>query len=105
EDDDIEAVYIPLPNHLHVELAIKAAQAGKHVLCEKPISLSVTEALPLLDVRETSGVKIQEAFMVQTHPQWLAVMNLIGDGRIGSVRSVMAYFSYDNQDPKNIRNI
>jgi predicted dehydrogenase len=105
DDDDIEAVYIPLPNHLHVEWTIKAAQAGKHVLCEKPISLSVAEALALLDVRESTGMKIQEAFMVQTHPQWIAVMNLIRDGRIGSVRSVMAYFSYNNQDPKNIRNI
>ncbi|HSE25117.1 MAG TPA: Gfo/Idh/MocA family oxidoreductase [Pyrinomonadaceae bacterium] len=105
DDDDIEAVYIPLPNHLHVEWAIKAAEAGKHVLCEKPISLSVAEALPLLDVRESTGVKIQEAFMVQTHPQWIAVMNLIRDGRIGAVRSVIAYFSYNNQDPKNIRNI
>jgi len=105
DDDDIEAVYIPLPNHLHVEWSIKAAQAGKHVLCEKPISLSVAEALALLDVRENTGVNIQEAFMVQTHPQWIAVLSLIKDGRIGSVRSVMAYFSYNNQDPKNIRNI
>jgi len=105
DDDDIEAVYIPLPNHLHVEWSIKAAQAGKHVLCEKPISLSVAEALALLDVRERTGVNIQEAFMVQTHPQWIAVLSLIRDGRIGSVRSVMAYFSYNNQDPKNIRNI
>ena len=105
DDDDIEAVYIPLPNHLHVEWSIKAAQAGKHVLCEKPISLSVAEALALLDVRERAGVNIQEAFMVQTHPQWIAVLSLIRDGRIGSVRSVMAYFSYNNQDPKNIRNI
>jgi predicted dehydrogenase len=105
EDQDIEAVYIPLPNHLHVEWTIKAAQAGKHVLCEKPISLSVGEALALLDVRENTGVKIQEAFMIQTHPQWIAALNLIRDGRIGSVRSVMSYFSYNNQDPKNIRNI
>jgi len=105
EDSDIEAVYIPLPNHLHVEWTIKAAQAGKHVLCEKPIGLSVAEALSLLDVRESTGVKIQEAFMILTHPQWVAALNLIRDGRIGPVRSITSYFSYNNQDPKNIRNI
>jgi predicted dehydrogenase len=105
EDPEIEAVYIPLPNHLHVEWASKAAEAGKHVLCEKPISLTVDEARQLLPVRESTGVKIQEAFMVRTHPQWVSVLNLIDNGRIGDVRSVMGYFSYNNQDPRNIRNI
>ena len=105
DDPDIEAVYIPLPNHLHVEWTTKAAQAGKHVLCEKPISLTVAEALALLDVRDSTSMTIQEAFMIRTHPQWIAVLNLINHGRIGPVRSVMGYFSYNNQDPRNIRNI
>ena len=104
-DPDIEAIYNPLPNHLHVPWSIRAAESGKHVLCEKPIGLTVEEAQRLLDVRNRTGVKIQEAFMVRVHPQWVATMNLIKEGRIGPVRSVMGYFSYFNADPKNIRNI
>jgi predicted dehydrogenase len=104
-DPDIEAVYNPLPNHLHVPWSIKAAEAGKHVLCEKPISLTVEEARSLLKVRDRTSVRIGEAFMVRTHPQWRKVLELIAEGRIGTVRSVMGYFSYDNRDPKNIRNI
>ncbi len=104
-DSDIEAIYNPLPNHLHIEWTIKAADAGKHVLCEKPISLTVAEALPLLRVRDRTGVKIEEAFMVRTSPQWVSTLDLIATGRIGDVHSVVGYFSYNNQDPKNIRNI
>jgi predicted dehydrogenase len=104
-DPDIEAVYNPLPNHLHVPWSIKAAEAGKHVLCEKPIGLSVSEAILLREARDRTGVKIEEAFMVRTHPQWLKVIELINSGRIGEVRSVMGYFSYNNADPQNIRNI
>jgi len=104
-DPDIAAIYNPLPNHLHVEWTIKAARAGKHVLCEKPISLTVAEALPLLQVRDETRVKIGEAFMVRTSSQWITTLNLIKAGRIGEVRSVAGYFSYNNQDPKNIRNI
>ena len=104
-DPDIEAIYNPLPNHLHVPWSIKAAEAGKHVLCEKPISLTVEEARLLLEARDRTGVKIGEAFMVRTHPQWRKVIELIAAGRIGTVRSVMGYFSYNNRDPKNIRNI
>jgi predicted dehydrogenase len=104
-DPDIEAIYNPLPNHLHVPWSIKAAEAGKHVLCEKPIGLTVEEARLLLEARDRTGVKIGEAFMVRTHPQWRKVIELIAAGRIGRVRSVMGYFSYDNRDPKNIRNI
>jgi predicted dehydrogenase len=104
-DPEIEAVYNPLPNHLHVPWSIKAAEAGKHVLCEKPISLTVPEAISLLQARDRTGVKIQEAFMVRTHPQWLKAIELIGAGKIGSLRSVAGYFSYFNRDPKNIRNI
>jgi predicted dehydrogenase len=104
-DPGITAIYNPLPNHLHVEWTIKAARAGKHVLCEKPISLTVAEALPLQKVRDETGVKIGEAFMVRTSSQWITTLNLIKEGRIGQVRSVSGYFSYNNQDPKNIRNI
>jgi predicted dehydrogenase len=104
-DPEIEAVYNPLPNHLHVPWSIKAAEAGKHVLCEKPISLTVLEAISLLQARDRTGVKVQEAFMVRTHPQWCKAVELVRAGKIGPVRSVMGYFSYFNQDPKNIRNI
>ena len=104
-DPDVEAVYIPLPNHLHVPWSIKAAEAGKHVLCEKPISLTVEEAISLLKTRERTGVKIQEAFMVRTHPQWNRALDLVRTGKIGPVRSVMGFFSYDNRDRQNIRNI
>src|ERR1700756_5763475 len=88
-DPDIEAVYNPLPNHLHVPWSIKAAEAGKHVLCEKPISLTVSEAISLLKARDRTGVKIEEGFMVRTHPQWLKTIDLIRDGEIGAVRSVL----------------
>jgi predicted dehydrogenase len=104
-DPDIEAIYIPLPNHLHVPWSIKAAEAGKHVLCEKPIALTASEAVLLREARDRTGVKIEEAFMVRTHPQWIKVLELIQAGRIGRVRSVMGHFSYDNRDPQNIRNL
>lgn len=104
-DPEIEAIYNPLPNHLHVPWSIKAAEAGKHVLCEKPISLTVEEAVSLLKVRNRTQVKIAEAFMVRTHPQWLAVADLIENGRIGSVRVILQCFSYYNRDPENVRNV
>jgi predicted dehydrogenase len=104
-DPTIQAVYIPLPNHLHVPLSIKAAEAGKHVLCEKPLSLSVEEARKLIAVRNKTGVKIGEAFMVRTHPQWLRARELVRSGAIGELRSIVSVFSYFNRDPKNIRNI
>src|SRR6201986_3774064 len=103
-DPEVEAVYNPLPNHLHVPWTIKAAEAGKHVLCEKPIGLTVAEAETLLAVRERTGVKIGEAFMVRSHPQWLRMRALIDEGRIGKLRAVMGCFSYFNVDPANIRN-
>ena len=102
-DEDVEAIYNPLPNHLHVPWSIKAAAVGKHVLCEKPISLTVEEALSLLRARDRTGVKVEEAFMVRTHPQWLRTLDLIKAGRMGVVRSVVGYFSYDNQDLENVR--
>jgi predicted dehydrogenase len=104
-DPQIEAIYNPLPNQLHVPWSIKAAEAGKHVLCEKPLSLTVAEARNLLAVRDRTGVKIGEAFMVRTHPQWLRTRELITSGGIGALRSVVGLFSYFNRDPKNIRNI
>ena len=104
-DPEVEAIYNPLPNHLHVPWSIKAAEAGKHVLCEKPISLTVEEAISLLRTRDRTGVKIEEAFMVRAHPQWRSVLELIRGGRIGEVRSMMGYFSYYLPDPQNIRNI
>jgi predicted dehydrogenase len=104
-DSEIEAVYVPLPNHLHVPWSIKAAEAGKHVLCEKPLSLSVAEAKTLLAVRDRMGVKIGEAFMVKTHPQWLRTRELIRSGRIGELKAILGAFSYFNRDVANVRNV
>ena len=103
-DDSIEAIYNPLPNNLHVPWTIKAAEAGKHVLCEKPIAMNAAEAGTLIEVRERTGMRIQEAFMVRTHPQWRETHRLIRSGRIGSLRSITGFFSYFNPDPTNIRN-
>ena len=104
-DPDIDAVYIPLPNHLHVEWTRRAAEAGKHVLCEKPIGLTAGDAEQLIGVRDRTGVRIQEAFMVRTHPQWLGALDIVRSGRLGVVRSITGYFSFFNDDPANIRNI
>ena len=104
-DPDIDAVYVPLPNHLLVEWAIKAAEAGKHVLCEKPIALTADEARKLIAVRDRAGVYIQEAFMVRTNPQWLAVRKLVQDGVLGRLQAIQGFFSYHQMDTDNIRNI
>jgi predicted dehydrogenase len=104
-DPEIEAVYNPLPNHLHLPWSARAAEQGKHVLCEKPIGLSVKEALELLAVRDRTGVKIGEAFMVQNHPQWLRIVELVRAGRIGQLHSAVGTFSYFKLDADNIRNI
>src|SRR5437660_7439793 len=93
-DPEIDAIYNPLPNHLHVPWSIKALQAGKHVLCEKPISLTVAEAKTLLDARDRCGVKIGEAFMVKTHPQWLRTRELIRKGVVGELRAIVGVCSY-----------
>ena len=103
-DPDIDAVYNPLPNQFHVPWTIKAAEAGKHVLCEKPVALTVAEAKTLLEVRARTGVKICEAFMIRSYPQWLRLRQLLDEGRIGNLRSVTGFFSYFNADPANIRN-
>jgi predicted dehydrogenase len=104
-DPDIEAIYNPLPNHLHVPWTIRAAEAGKHVLCEKPIALSADEARQLLEVRERTGVLIGEAFMVRNHPQWLAVRDLVQRGSIGDLRVVAGHFSYFKRDPNDVRSV
>src|SRR5499425_3230779 len=98
EDPEIEAIYNPLPNHLHVPWSIRAAEAGKHVLCEKPIGMNVEEARGLLKVRDRTGLKIQEAFMVRTHPQWIRARELVQSGEIGELRAVLGAFSYFNRD-------
>jgi len=104
-DSDIDAVYIPLPNHLHVSWAIKALNTGKHVLCEKPIGLSVAEAQKLLGAaRKFPRLKVMEAFMYRHHPQWQWAKQKVNEGKIGEVRTIQSFFSYYNNDPDNIRN-
>lgn len=101
-DPEIEAIYNPLPNHLHIPLTLQAARAGKHVLCEKPFALNAAEAEQL---RAVAGrVHIMEAFMVRFHPQWQRVRELVRAGRIGTPRALQVFFSYFNDDPGNIRN-
>lgn len=104
-DPEIEAVYIPLPNHLHVQWTVNALQAGKHVLCEKPIALNAQEAQQLLDAtRAYPRLKVMEAFMYRFHPQWQRAKQLVDNGEIGELRSIQSAFSYFNDDPANIRN-
>jgi predicted dehydrogenase len=103
-DPEIEAVYNPLPNHLHVPWSVKAAEAGKHVLCEKPVALTAPEAQTLIEARDRAKVLIQEAFMVRLHPQWRRARELVREGRIGKLRVIQGLFSYHNIDPNNIRN-
>jgi len=103
-DPEIEAIYNPLPNHLHISWSAKAAEAGKHVLCEKPIALTAEEAGTLLEARDRASVLIQEAFMVRHHPQWRRARDIVRSGRIGKLRVVQGCFAYNNPDPANIRN-
>ncbi len=106
DDTSIEAVYIPLPNHMHVPWTIKALAANKHVLCEKPIALTATEAKELLkETEKFPHLKVMEAFMYRHHPQWIRALELINSGGIGMVKTVHSFFSYYNDDPENIRNI
>jgi len=104
-DPAIDAVYNPLPNHLHVPWSVRALEAGKHVLCEKPIALTVAEAEELREASRRTGKRVQEAFMVRTHPQWLAARELVRSGRLGPLRAVASFFSYFNEDPANVRNV
>ena len=101
-DPDIDAIYNPLPNHLHVPMTLAAARAGKHVLCEKPIALSAKEAEQLRDIPD--NVVFMEAFMVRFHPQWYRMREIIRSGELGEVRAINAVFSYHNVDPANVRN-
>jgi predicted dehydrogenase len=101
-DPEIEAIYNPLPNHLHVPMTLAAAAAGKHVLCEKPIAITANEAEQLRQA--ASQVLIAEAFMVRHHPQWHRARDVIRRGDIGELRSIQIIFSYFNADPGNIRN-
>ena len=104
-DREVEVVYNPLPNHLHVPWSIRAAEAGKHVLCEKPVALDAAGARRLLRARDRTSLLVQEAFMVRTHPQWLGVREAVRAGRIGALRAVQGFFSYFNRDPANVRNV
>jgi len=105
-DPEIDAVYIPLPNHLHVPYAIKAAEAGKHVLCEKPIALNAAEARSLVETRDRTGVLIQEAAMIRVHPRWLATRAELAKGsagKIGELRSIVSSFGYHLRQRDNVR--
>jgi predicted dehydrogenase len=104
-DPAIEAVYIPLPNHLHLEWAQAAARAGKHILCEKPLAMTSAEARAMVETSDQAGVLLMEAFMYRLHPLWLKAKELVDGGAIGELRSVQTAFSYFNDDPTNIRNI
>lgn len=104
DDPDVEAIYNPLPNHLHVEWTVKALKAGKHVLCEKPIALNAEQAAAIVRARDESGCKVLEAFMVRWHPQWQKVREWVRAGRIGSVGAIQSAFLFTTRDPKNVRN-
>jgi predicted dehydrogenase len=104
-DPDVDAVYVPLPNHLHAEWTIAAARAGKHVLCEKPLAMTVAVAEQMVDACRAEGVVLMEAFMYRLHPSWVAVRELVAAGRIGRLTAVNSWFSYYNDDPANIRNV
>jgi predicted dehydrogenase len=104
DDPEIEAVYNPLPNHLHVAWTVKALDAGKHVLCEKPIALYADEARAIIEARERSGKRVIEAFMVRHHPQWHRIRDLVRQGRIGTVGAIHSAFLFPALDPNNIRN-
>ncbi|MGH9855272.1 MAG: Gfo/Idh/MocA family protein [Blastocatellia bacterium] len=104
-DPEIEVIYNPAPNHLHVPWSIKALEAGKHVLCEKPIGLSAAEARQLLDASKSyPKLKVMEAFMYRHHPQWRRAKQLVEEGGVGELRTIHSLFSYFNNDPDNVRN-
>ena len=104
-DPEIEAVYNPLPNHLHVPVTLQALAAGKHVLCEKPIALTAAEAGQLTDAAKKAGKLVTEAFMVRYHPQWRRARELAQSGKLGDVSLISSVFSYYNVDPQNVRNM
>lgn len=102
-DSSIDAVYIPLPNHLHIEWSKRALAAGKHVLCEKPIALQASDIEALIKLRDESGLLVAEAFMIPHHPQWQYAQTLLQQGQIGKLQHIEAVFSYFKDDPQNIR--
>jgi predicted dehydrogenase len=104
-DPDVDAVYVPLPNHLHAEWTLAAARAGKHVLCEKPLALTAADAERMIEGCRAEGVVLMEAFMYRLHPSWVAARELVAAGRIGRLAAVSSWFSYYNDDPANIRNV
>lgn len=104
-DSSIDAVYIPLPNHLHAEWIKKAADAGKHILCEKPFAMDAAQASDAVRYAESRGVKIMEAFMYRFHPQWAHALSVVRSGEIGKIKFIHTQFTFDNKDPRNIRNI
>jgi predicted dehydrogenase len=104
EDPEVDAVYVPLPNDQHAEWTIRAAKAGKHVLCEKPLAMSVAQAEQMVAACAEAGVLLQEAFMYRHHPTWEYAVQLVREGAIGRLEAVQTYFSYFNDDPTNIRN-
>jgi predicted dehydrogenase len=105
DDPEVDAVYIPLPNHLHAEWALRAARAGKHVLCEKPLAMTSEQAREMVDGCAEAGVLLMEAFMYRLHPQWVRVREIVSSGRLGELTAIQAFFSYFNDDPSNIRNV
>lgn len=105
EDPEVDAIYNPLPNNMHMEWTLKAMEAGKHVLCEKPIALCVEDVEEMIRVRDSCGVKAGEAFMVKSNPQWIETRERVRRGEVGDIRLVQGVFSYHNTDPANIRNI
>ena len=102
-DPEVEAIYNPLPNHLHVPWTIRAMEAGKHVLCEKPIALNAAEARTLLDAQRRTGRLVVEAFMVRSHLQWIRARELVMGGRIGALSLITGHFSYNRRDPNDVR--
>lgn len=104
-DPKLDAIYVPLPNHLHVEWSIKCLEAGKHVLCEKPVGMNTEEAQKLKQAsQKRPELKVMEAFMYRHHPRWKRVVELIRSGKLGEIKAVHTFFSYYNDDPDNYRN-
>lgn len=102
---EVDAIYIPLPNHLHVHWAIKALEAGKHVLCEKPIGMNTEDAKKLKHAAENHpDLKVMEAFMYRHHPRWIRAVHIVKSGKLGEIKSVQSFFSYFNTDAENYRN-
>ena len=103
-DPEIQAVYIPLPNHLHFEWTIAAIKSGKHVLCEKPMALNASEVLQIIDIRDNHGVLVEEAFMLRSHPQWPKMRSIISSGKLGEIHATQGFYTYFNDNPDDIRN-